>query len=40
MHHAESRSVHNPSTSVQRETNWNDKTQTISPSTSLTLMAS
>jgi len=40
MHHAESRSVHNPSTSVQNKTNWNDNTQTISSSTSLTLMVS
>jgi len=34
MHHAESRSVHNT------ETNWNDNTQIINSSTSLTLMAS
>jgi len=40
MHHTESRSVHNPSTSVQNETNWNDNTQTITSSASLTLMAS
>jgi len=40
MHHAESRSAHNPSTGVQIETNWNDNTQTISSPTSLTLLAS
>jgi len=26
MHHAESRSVHNLSTGVQNESNWNDNT--------------
>jgi len=40
MHHTESRSVHNPSTGVQSETNCSDNTQTISSLTSLTLMAS
>jgi len=40
MHQTESRSVHNPSTGAQSETNWSDNTQTISSSTSLTLMAS
>jgi len=40
MHHAESRSVHNLSAGVQNKTDWNDNTQTISSSTSLTLMAS
>jgi len=40
MHHTESRSVHNPSTGEQSKTDWSDNTQTISSSTSLTLMAS
>jgi len=34
-----SKSVHNTSTSVQNEIFWNNNSQTISLSTSLTLMA-
>jgi len=37
MHHAWSKSVHNTSTSIQN-IYWNDNTQTISWSTSLTLI--
>jgi len=39
MHHAYSKSVHNTSAGVQNKILWNDKTQTISSSTSLTLVA-